>query len=130
MLCEKFMSDSNLVYVTGVGRICPDCRKPSQHCRCRPGKKTSVQPQHSKTKVDGIIRVGRETKGRKGKGVTLIMGLPLQEEALKEFARILKQRCGSGGTVHDGAIEIQGDHREELVTFLQDKGYTVKKSGG
>ena len=77
------------------------------------------------------MRVGRETKGRKGKGVTVITGVPLAGDALAELARRLKQRCGSGGTVTDaGAIEIQGDHRDALVPELARLGYTVKRSGG
>jgi translation initiation factor 1 len=74
--------------------------------------------------------VQRETKGRKGKGVTLVQGIPLEDEALKNLARKLKSKCGSGGTVKDGVIEIQGDHRDRLVEVLQKEGYTVKRAGG
>ena len=78
-----------------------------------------------------MVRVGRETKGRKGKGVTVITGVPLAGDALADLAKRLKQRCGSGGTVTDaGAIEIQGDHRDTLVAELGKLGYTVKRSGG
>jgi translation initiation factor 1 len=76
------------------------------------------------------VRVGRQTQGRKGKGVTVITGLPLAGAALDELATRLKKRCGSGGTVHEGVIEIQGDHRDTLVTELGRLGYTVKRSGG
>ena len=79
---------------------------------------------------DGIVRVGRETKGRRGKGVTVISGVPLAGDALEELATRLKKRCGSGGTVHAGVIEIQGDHRDALVAELGRLGYTVKRSGG
>ncbi len=75
---------------------------------------------------DGIVRVGRETKGRKGKGVTVISGVPLAGDALER----LKKRCGSGGTVDGGVIEIQGDHRDMLVTELGKLGYTVRRAGG
>lgn len=81
-------------------------------------------------KGDGIIRVGRETKGRKGAGVTVISGVPLAEEALKVFAKELKARCGSGGTIKDGIIEIQGDHRDLIVEELTKRGYKAKRAGG
>jgi len=74
--------------------------------------------------------VVRETKGRRGKGVTLITGVPLHNGELKRLGKQLKRRCGSGGTVKDGVIEIQGDHRDLLVEELQKLGYTVKRSGG
>ena len=76
------------------------------------------------------MRVGRSTKGRKGKGVSVITGVPLSGAALDQLARELKQRCGSGGTVKDGVIEIQGEHRDLLVTELQNRGYRAKRSGG
>jgi translation initiation factor 1 len=74
--------------------------------------------------------VGRETKGRKGKGVTVITGLPLAPAGLKGLARELKARCGSGGTVRDGIIEIQGDHRDLLVEELGKRGWQARRSGG
>jgi translation initiation factor 1 len=81
-------------------------------------------------RTDGVVRVARQTKGRKGKGVTLITGVPLEGAQLKELAKTLKQRCGSGGTVKDGIIEIQGDHRDVLLVALAARGWAVKKSGG
>ena len=81
-------------------------------------------------KDDGIVRLARETKGRGGKGVTLITGLPLADDALKELASKLKQTCGTGGTVKDGVIEIQGDQREKLSAWLQKAGYKTKLAGG
>ena len=77
---------------------------------------------------DGVVRVSRER--RRGKGVTLISGIPLESAALKALGKALKQRCGSGGTTKDGVIEVQGDHRDVLVSELQAKGYTVKRVGG
>lgn len=77
-----------------------------------------------------MVRVGRETKGRKGKGMTLVSGVPLAPADLKALAKELKQKCGTGGTVKDGVIEIQGDHRDQLVELLQGRGWTVKKAGG
>lgn len=97
----------------------------SDEGRIRPEKKQSAAP-----KGDGIVRVGRETKGRKGKGMTVISGVPLHPEGLRDLAKKLKQKCGTGGTVKEGVIEIQGDHRDLLVTELQTLGYTVKRAGG
>jgi translation initiation factor 1 len=79
---------------------------------------------------DGVVRVSRETKGRKGKGVTLVTGVPLGGDDLKDLAKKLKRRCGSGGTVKDGVIEIQGDHRDAVIAELSGFGWTVKKAGG
>ncbi len=91
---------------------------------------TEQKPTSSQPKGDGVVRVARQTKGRKGKGVTLITGVPLRTDELKDLAKTLKQRCGSGGTVKDGIIEIQGDHRDALVKELSTRGWVVKKSGG
>ncbi|MFH0921905.1 MAG: stress response translation initiation inhibitor YciH [Fibrobacterota bacterium] len=76
------------------------------------------------------VRVGRETQGRKGKGVTVVTGLPLNAPGLDTLARELKQRFGAGGTVRGRVIEIQGDHRDAIVELLSQKGYSVKRSGG
>jgi translation initiation factor 1 len=79
---------------------------------------------------DGIIRISREKKGRKGKGVTLLTGFLLPEPELKNLATKLKQICGTGGTVKSGVIEIQGDQREKLQSYLQQQGYKIKLAGG
>ena len=120
------MSNARLVYSSGQGRLCPECARPVGECRCRRSK--PAQPIAAKG--DGIVRVGRETKGRKGKGVTVVTGVPLAGAALEELATRLKKRCGSGGTVDDGVIEIQGDHRDTLVAELGRLGYAVKRAGG
>jgi len=86
-----------------------------------------AQPGHP---ADGIVRVARETRGRKGKGVTLVTGLRLPPDALEALCKELKQRCGAGGAVKDGVIEIQGDHRDALVTELEKRGHAVKRAGG
>ena len=122
------MSNTRLVYSTGQGRLCPECARPMAECRCKRSK--PAQPVAAVPKGDGVVRVGRETKGRKGKGVTVITGVPLAGDALEELATRLKKRCGSGGTVDAGTIEIQGDHRDALVSELAGLGYTVKRSGG
>lgn len=113
---------AGIVYSTEQGEMCPDCGRPIAQCACG-------APAPAATR-DGVVRVARETKGRKGKGVTLIRGVPLHPDGLRELARELKQLCGSGGTVKAGAIEIQGDHREAVIERLQQKGYRVKRSGG
>ena len=94
------------------------------------GMKTKKKKQTPAQKNDGVVRVGRETKGRKGAGVTVILGIPTHSEGLKQIAKELKQKCGTGGTVKNGIIEIQGDHRDLLVKELTARGYTAKRSGG
>jgi len=120
---RKRRTDRDLVYSTDMGRMCPECRRPLTECRCR--REASTTPSG-----DGIVRVGRQTKGRTGKGVTVVTGVVLAEADLRDLARDLKRRCGSGGTVRDGVIEIQGEHRDTLVEELGRRGYSVKRSGG
>ncbi|MFZ5950917.1 MAG: translation initiation factor Sui1 [Candidatus Rifleibacteriota bacterium] len=116
-------NSGGLVYSSEFGRMCPGCNQPVADCLCR--KKSG-----NTGKKDGIVRVSRETKGRKGSGVTLITGIPGDEEELKKIAADLKKKCGAGGAVKDGIIEIQGEHRDKLVIELQKLGYQVKKAGG
>jgi translation initiation factor 1 len=111
-----------LVYSTDSGRACPDCGHPVKQCCCSREK--------SQQMGDGVVRVSRQTKGRKGSGVCVITGLPLGEEELKKLAQQLKKKCGSGGTIKKGIIEIQGDHREVLVEALATLGYRAKLAGG
>jgi translation initiation factor 1 len=120
------MTSSRIVYSTDQGRRCPECGRAMADCRCRRSKPAAAVVPAG----DGIVRVGRETKGRKGKGVTVVRGVPLAADALAELATRLKKRCGSGGTVDDGVIEIQGDHRDVLVEALGKLGYTVRRAGG
>jgi len=122
------MQKNRLVFSTGTGRLCPECARPITDCRCRRSK--AAQPVVLAPKGDGIVRVGRETKGRKGKGVTVITGVPLGGDELEALATRLKKRCGCGGTVDGAAIEIQGDHRDLLVEELGKLGYVVRRSGG
>ncbi|OGQ95602.1 MAG: translation initiation factor SUI1 [Deltaproteobacteria bacterium RIFOXYD12_FULL_57_12] len=111
-----------LVYSTDTGKTCPGCGHPVKQCCC--SKKKSL-PQG-----DGLVRVSRQTKGRKGSGVCLITGLAVGETELKELAKVLKQQCGAGGAVKNGVIEIQGDHRQTLVDALIRLGYKAKLAGG
>lgn len=99
------------------------------------GKRSAVTspptvPERQPTRKTHTVRVGRETAGRRGKGVTTIWDLPLNESEIRELAATLKQRCGTGGTVKDGKIEIQGDHRDRVAAELENLGYKVKRSGG
>ena len=112
-----------LVYDSSHGRMCPRCRKPQAKCRCAEQIAAAVRPVG-----DGVVRVRREV--RNGKPCTVVLGLPLNAAELQTFAKKLKQGCGSGGTAKDGAIEIQGDHRERIVEVLQAAGYAVKLAGG
>jgi len=100
--------------------LCPRCQQLKKTCTCPP-----EEPSKST-----IVRVGRETKGRGGKGVTIISDLPLNENALAELATKLKTRLGTGGTVKDGRIEIQGDQRDRIVAEFEGLGYRVKRAGG
>ena len=113
---------ARIIYSTGVGRLCPNCRRPARDCVCPQGAPGAVGPT--------AVRVGRETKGRAGKGVTAITGLPMPLSEIESLATKLKKRCGSGGTVRDGVIEIQGDHRDVIVAELTKLGWPAKKSGG
>jgi translation initiation factor 1 len=104
--------------------MCPLCGQPTKRCICR------KNPRGSKPEGDGIVRVRREVKGRRGKTVTTISGVPLDADALRDLAGDLKRRCGTGGSAKDGTIEIQGDHRDTLAQELRDRGFTVKLAGG
>jgi translation initiation factor 1 len=120
------MDNSRFVYSTESGKICPLCQKPVSKCSCRK-KKTKSQPN---IKVDGIIRIQREVKGRKGKTVTTVSGFEINADELKNLATQLKRRCGTGGSVKDGIIIIQGDHRDTLITELENRGFKTKIAGG
>lgn len=106
-------------YSSQHGALCSICFEPQARCRC----------QAPTERGDGIVRVGRATQGRKGAGVTTVSGLGLPPAELKALAKELKQRCGSGGTVRDGVIEVQGEHRDRILEWLQQRGYRTKRSG-
>lgn len=120
------MKDTRFVYSTETGRICPKCQRPVSDCTCKKKRPEPPPP----FKPDGIIRIWRETKGRKGKTVTTVVGFDLDVAALKAFAKDLKRHCGTGGSVKDGVIVIQGDHRDTVKGFLEGQGYKVKIAGG
>jgi translation initiation factor 1 len=114
---------TRLVYSTEAGRVCPDCGQPVLQCACKRRSEVSLS-------ADGIVRVSRETKGRAGKGVTLVQGLGLEGDALTALAKALKATCGSGGTVKDGVVEVQGDHCDKVLAYLAAKGWKAKRAGG
>lgn len=116
--------NTRLVYSTDGGRTCPDCRRPLAQCACK-ALAAAARPAG-----DGIARVSREKGGRGGKTVTLVRGLPLAEAELQALGKRLRSACGSGGTVKDGVIEIQGDHRERVLALLQQQGHRAKAAGG
>ncbi len=113
-----------IVYSTGSGRMCPGCRRPVAQCVCKTAGGKALR-SHA-----GTVRVSRQTQGRAGRGVTLITGLALAAPELERLATELKRRCASGGTVRDGAIEIQGEHRDTVVAELARRGIAAKRSGG
>lgn len=112
--------NSRLVYSTALGSICSGCAQPVDKCACQHIKKT-VAPN-----ADGVVRITYETNGRKGKGVTFIIGLVLNEVGLLDLAKKLKQRFGTGGALKDYAIQLQGDFRHQAAQELRKLGYCVK----
>jgi len=121
-MARQGKSTGGLVYSTDRGRLCPGCGQPAPQCVCREGEPAPAG--------DGTVRLFRETKGRGGKAVTVVRGLPLDAAELKLLAKALKQKCGVGGAIKAGSIEIQGDQRNLLKTELEARGFTVKIAGG
>ena len=109
-----------LVYSTDSGRMCPVCRQSVTSCTCK------AQPI---PKTNGGVRISLQTKGRGGKSVTLVKGLPLDATALVALGKQLRSACGSGGTVKDGVVEVQGDHVASVMAALQAQGYNPKRAG-
>jgi translation initiation factor 1 len=114
----------SIVYSTGAGRICPGCRRPVAQCVCKSAAAKALRADA------GTVRVSRQTHSRAGKAVTVITGLALAPAQLATLASELKRHCGSGGTVKDGAIEIQGEHRDAVVAELIKRGFAAKRAGG
>jgi translation initiation factor 1 len=117
----KSNSSSGLVYSTESGRMCPDCRQPLAACACK---------ANAVVRGDGVVRVSRQSKGRGGKTVTLVKGLALDADALAALGKQLRSACGSGGTVKDGVIEIQGEHCDLVIATLSRLGHAPKRAGG
>jgi translation initiation factor 1 len=120
----KRPSSGGLVYSTDAGRMCPVCRQPVASCRCA---SSSARPLPA---GDGVVRIRREVAGRGGKTVTVVTGLALDPVALAALSKRLKSACGTGGTVKAGALEFQGDHREQLVALFVGEGYRCQLAGG
>lgn len=114
---------ARLAYDSALGGSCPRCRKTLSKCRCAEQIAANVRPQG-----DGIVRIRREVKN--GKPVTVVLGLPCNQAELKDMAAKLKAACGSGGTAKDGAVEIQGDHRDRVAEYLRKAGHEVRFAGG
>ena len=121
------MPSNRVVYDTDLGRLdcCSNCKRRLEACVCPKGT-----PGGARSKGDGIVRISRDRTGRRGKTVTVVAGIVASQDALNEIAGTLKRLCGSGGTVADGNVEIQGDHRERVAAKLTELGYTVKLAGG
>ncbi len=117
------------VYVTGIGRVklCKRCGEPEDRCRCQRERSAEVRPGVPR---DGVVRVMLDRKGRGGKAVTMVMGVPGEAAEVASLGQALKKLCGSGGTTKDDVIEVQGDHRERIITRLTELGYKVKRVGG
>jgi len=119
----KHSSNGGLVYSTDGGRMCPECRQPVSKCACKTRAKAAPVG-------DGAVRVSRQSKGRGGKTVTLVKGVALDPVALALLGKQLRTACGSGGTVKDGVIEIQGDHCDLVIEALAKHGHQAKRAGG
>ncbi|MFY0476792.1 translation initiation factor Sui1 [Achromobacter marplatensis] len=117
----KRSATGGLVYSTESGRMCPVCRHALAQCQCQ----AAAVPAG-----DGVARVSRETKGRGGKSVTVVRGLALDAAALAVLGKQLRTACGSGGTVKDGVIEVQGDHCDRIIETLTKNGHRAKRAGG
>ncbi len=118
----KRRNSGDLVYSSDRGSMCRLCGRTLKSCICRKSPRAPTG--------DRVVRVQRESKGRRGKTVTTATGIGLASDALAQLAAELKRRCGSGGSAKDGVIEIQGDHRDTILHELQSRGYTVKRAGG
>ena len=131
------MSDDRLVYSSEAGRLCPACGRKISVCECRGSSRgrgarariAARSEAEAAKSSDGIVRVGRSTKGRGGKVVTTVTGVAGDDDAKKALAAELKRSCGTGGSVKDGVIEIQGEHRDTLVRELERRGFQVKRVG-
>ena len=124
------MTKSKLVWSSESGRICPECSKPVSSCSCKKKKDNKIKKPARNYPDDGIIRIMRETKGHKGKTVTVIGNTPFKNRDLKEFAKKLKILCGTGGSIKNDEIFIQGDHRQVILSEIIKQGYKAKLAGG
>jgi translation initiation factor 1 len=121
------MKNSRPVYSTDTGRLCPQCGLAQHKGRCKSGNSS---PTPASGKHEGFVLLRRETKGRKGAGVTIVENTGLSNDALKTLAKDLKKKCGVGGAIKQGLIEIQGDQRDTVAAELEKRGMKVKRVGG
>jgi len=126
-------TSDRLVYSSEHGRVCPSCGRSETRCVCRgKGGRARIRAGDDAAAAktgDGIVRVGRSTKGRRGKIVSTVTGVPVDPDELRRLAAELKRRCGTGGALKDEVIEIQGDHRDTLIEELEKRGFKVKRAG-
>ncbi|MBN1780956.1 hypothetical protein JW948_07530 [bacterium] len=123
-MSSRFRQNDRLVYTTGDREaLCPECGEPLDLC-------SGHDRPPDRVKNDGIVRIRREVKGRKGKTVTTLTGFPLPDQALGELASDLKRFCGTGGSVKDGVIIIQGDHGSKILPWLESRGFKSRIAGG
>lgn len=124
-------NDRRPVFVTGIGRIpyCRTCGHPKDQCRCHAARERRPAGAAASAPRDGVVRLLRETKGRGGRPVTLVVGLPDDPALLRELATTLKRLCGCGGTVRGDVLELQGEVRQTIRPKLEALGYTVKIAG-
>lgn len=117
------------VYVTGIGRVklCKRCGEPEDRCRCQRERAAEIRPGVPR---DGVVRVMLDRKGRGGKAVTLVMGIPGEVDEIAALGQALRKLCGAGGAVKDDVIEVQGDHRDRIIARLTTLGYKIKRVGG
>lgn len=120
--------NSTTVYSSEHGRHCPHCGMARKKCVCRANPRGDRSVHNAEG--DGVVRVGRTSKGRGGKTITQVTGVQLPDAELRDLAKALKRRCGTGGTLKAGVIEIQGDQRDTLVAELEGRGFRVKRTGG
>ena len=132
---------SHTVYSTSLGKMCPGCHRSTANCTCTAKEKRSLKHTDSKQKglshgeadgdpKDGIIRIRLEKKGRGGKAVTSVNGLPGNEKELKALAKKIKSKLGTGGAIKNAIVEFQGDRREDVQKHLEAMNFTVKRVGG
>jgi translation initiation factor 1 len=116
--------NARLVYSTDAGRICPQCGLPVERCHCAQNRSSSPK------QTDGVVRIALDRKHRRGKTMTIVGGAPGDEAELAQLCRELKKLLATGGSAHDGQIELQGDHRERVVTYFATRGIKTKRVGG
>jgi len=117
-------NNARLVYSTGMGRICARCGLPVGECRCSQERGSPAK------RTDGIVRIALDKRHRRGKMMTIIIGAPGDDAAIEQMCRELKKALATGGSVNDGQIELQGDHRERVAAYFAARGVKTKRAGG